>query len=109
MANFSRRGLLQIAGTTLAASSLIGKAVREAKGPGGGGPGGAGNPLETRLTRQYGLRYPFCSAGMAFVGQPDLVAAVSNAGGLGVIGNGPTPPPLTPQLIQSVKKLTNKP
>jgi NAD(P)H-dependent flavin oxidoreductase YrpB (nitropropane dioxygenase family) len=108
MANFSRRGLLQIAGTTLAASSLVGKAVRADQGR-PGGPGGPGKPLETRLTRQYGLRYPFCSAGMAFVGQPDLVAAVSNAGGLGIIGNGPTPPPLTLQLIQSVKKLTKKP
>ena len=34
--------------------------------------------LDTRLVREYGLRYPIVSAGMAFVGLPELVTAVSN-------------------------------
>jgi hypothetical protein len=42
--------------------------------------------LTTRLTREYRLRYPFVSAGMGFIAHPALAAAVSNAGGLGVLG-----------------------
>src|SRR3712207_3922624 len=41
--------------------------------------------LSTRLTQDYGLDFPFVGAGMGFVALPALVAAVSNAGGLGVL------------------------
>jgi NAD(P)H-dependent flavin oxidoreductase YrpB (nitropropane dioxygenase family) len=37
------------------------------------------------FTREYGLELPFISAGMGFVALPELVAAVSNAGGLGCL------------------------
>lgn len=40
----------------------------------------------TRLTREYGLQHPFVGAGMAFIAHEQLAAAVSNAGGLGVLG-----------------------
>lgn len=63
----------------------------------------------TRLTREYGLEYPFVSAGMGFIALPELVAAVSNAGGLGLLGVGPAPPPVMQQMIQQVKKLTGRP
>ena len=46
--------------------------------------------LSTRLTREYGVRYPFVGAGMGFVGMPDLVAAVSNAGESAFSGTPPS-------------------
>ncbi|KAK4243559.1 2-nitropropane dioxygenase [Corynascus novoguineensis] len=42
--------------------------------------------LSTPLTRLLGMKHPIISAGMYIAGGPELVAAVSNAGGLGVIG-----------------------
>ena len=65
--------------------------------------------LDTRLTRSYGVRHPFVGAGMGFVALPSLVAAVSNAGGIGVLGNGIEPPPGTQALIQSIKAVTARP
>jgi NAD(P)H-dependent flavin oxidoreductase YrpB (nitropropane dioxygenase family) len=48
--------------------------------------------LRTRVTREYAIDFPFVSAGMGFVALPELVAAVSSAGGLGLLGVGVTPP-----------------
>ena len=48
--------------------------------------------LETRLTREYAVRYPLVCAGMAFVGTELLAAAVANAGGIGMLGTGPEQP-----------------
>ena len=45
------------------------------------------DPLSTRLTREYGVRYPLVSAGKGFVSYPPLETAVSNAGGSGVLCN----------------------
>jgi enoyl-[acyl-carrier protein] reductase II len=58
--------------------------------------------LSTRLTRDYGVRYPLVSAGMGFVAYPPLVTAVCNAGGIGVLGNAVEPPPSTQMLIQMI-------
>ncbi len=44
--------------------------------------------LKTRLTEKLGLKHPVISAPMAFAGGGKLAAAVSNAGGLGLIGGG---------------------
>ncbi|MGH6629858.1 MAG: nitronate monooxygenase, partial [Burkholderiales bacterium] len=65
--------------------------------------------LRTKLTEQYGLEFPFVSAGMGFIALPELVAAVSNAGGLGLLGVGPAPPPAMRAMIQGVKSLTSRP
>jgi enoyl-[acyl-carrier protein] reductase II len=65
--------------------------------------------FETRLTRSYGVRVPFVGAGMGFVAMPELVAAVSNAGGIGVLGNAIEPPSSTQVLIQQVKMATQRP
>lgn len=46
------------------------------------------NQISTRLTRALGLRHPIVSAPMAFAGGGALAAAVSRAGGLGLIGGG---------------------
>jgi NAD(P)H-dependent flavin oxidoreductase YrpB (nitropropane dioxygenase family) len=65
--------------------------------------------LRTQLTEQYGLEVPFVSAGMGFVAMPELVAAVSNAGGLGLLGVAPAPPPVMQAMIQAIKQLTSRP
>ncbi len=57
----------------------------------------------------YGIETPFVAAGMAFVGMPRLAAAVSNAGGMGVLGASPEPPPRLQQLIRDTRKLTSRP
>jgi enoyl-[acyl-carrier protein] reductase II len=62
--------------------------------------------LSTRLTRDYGVRYPFVSAGMGFVAYPPLVTAVSNAGGIGVLGNAVEPPPSTQLLVRMIAEGT---
>jgi nitronate monooxygenase len=64
--------------------------------------------LRTRLTEQYGLEAPFVSAGMGFVAVPELVAAVSNAGGLGLLGAAPAPPPAMQAMIRATKSLTSR-
>jgi enoyl-[acyl-carrier protein] reductase II len=71
-------------------------------------PGGA-LCVNTRLTREYGVRYPFVSAGMGFVSYPPLVTAVSNAGGIGVLGNAVEPPPSTQALIRMIAEGTTNP
>jgi len=65
--------------------------------------------IRTRLTSQYGLRAPFVSAGMGFLSLPPLAAAVSNAGGLGMLAPGPAPPPVLRQVIRATRQLTAQP
>jgi nitronate monooxygenase len=48
----------------------------------------AGTELPTRLTRALGIAYPIVSAPMAFAGGGALAAAITRAGGLGLIGGG---------------------
>jgi nitronate monooxygenase len=63
----------------------------------------------SRFTQAYGLDVPFVSAGMGFLALPDLVAAVSNAGGLGLLGVAPAPAALMHAMIQQIKSLTSRP
>jgi nitronate monooxygenase len=65
--------------------------------------------LQTALTRQLGIKYPILSAGMGGAAGPELVAAVSNAGGLGVLGASSFAPPQLRQLVARTRKLTDKP
>jgi enoyl-[acyl-carrier protein] reductase II len=65
--------------------------------------------LHTRLTEEYGLEAPFISAGMGFIALPELASAVSNAGGLGLLGVGPSPPPVTQAMIRAIKSQTSRP
>jgi NAD(P)H-dependent flavin oxidoreductase YrpB (nitropropane dioxygenase family) len=99
----TRRRLLQVvgAGGMALAMGVRPPAVRAAGLPGAG--------LRTRLTDTYGLEHPFVSAGMGFVGLPPLVAAVSEAGGLGVLGVAPEPPPVFAERIAQVRALTSRP
>lgn len=65
--------------------------------------------ISTRLTRDYGLRHPFANAGMGFLAHPALAAAVANAGGLGILGASPDPPPSLPVMVTELRALTDRP
>jgi len=41
--------------------------------------------LKTRITEMFAIRYPIVQGGMQWVGRAELAAAVSNAGGLGIL------------------------
>jgi nitronate monooxygenase len=66
--------------------------------------------FETELTRMLKIRYPIFQAPMAGgTTTPDLVAAVSNAGGLGNLGAGYLTPEQLRSTIQKIRELTDKP
>lgn len=59
--------------------------------------------------KELGLKYPIFQGGMAWVADGKLAAAVSNAGGLGIIGSGNAPGNIVADEIESAKSLTKKP
>lgn len=65
--------------------------------------------MQTALTEAFGIRYPILNAGMGRVAMPNMVAAVSNAGGLGVYGAGSNPPEQTRADIRKIRSMTDKP
>lgn len=65
--------------------------------------------MKTRITELLGIEYPIIQGGMAWVAEHRLAAAVSNAGGLGIIGAASAPPEIVRAEIQKCKELTNKP
>ena len=65
--------------------------------------------MQTRLTALLGIEYPIILAGMSWISTPELVAAVSNAGGLGVLALGPLSPQDTREAILKIRTLTDKP
>ena len=66
--------------------------------------------LETELTRILKIRYPIFQAPMAGgPSTPELIAAVSNAGGLGNLGAGYLTPELLRSSIQEIRRLTDQP
>lgn len=65
--------------------------------------------LSTRLTELLGIEYPIIQGGMAWTATAELAAAVSNGGGLGIIGAGHMPTDLLRIQIRSAKELTDRP
>src|SRR3990172_11446980 len=65
--------------------------------------------FKTELTEKLGIEYPIVQAGMGGVAMAELVAAVSNAGGLGVIGAALMTPATLRDEVRKVKGLTDKP
>jgi enoyl-[acyl-carrier protein] reductase II len=57
----------------------------------------------------FGIKHPILNAGMGRTALPNMVAAVCNAGGLGVLGAGSSPPAETRKLIREVRALTDLP
>jgi len=65
--------------------------------------------LTTPITQRLNLTAPIISAGMAFAAHPPLVAAVSNAGGMGTLGAAMLPPEALSAMIQQIRQQTQKP
>lgn len=65
--------------------------------------------MKTRFTECFGIEHPVVLPGMSMVSVPKLVAAVSNAGGLGILATGPLSVEETRQAIGEIRELTDKP
>ena len=65
--------------------------------------------MQTELSRSLGITYPIIQGGMAWVAEHHLAAAVSEAGGLGLIGAANAPAEWVRGQIREAKKLTEKP
>jgi enoyl-[acyl-carrier protein] reductase II len=65
--------------------------------------------MRTRLTELLQIEHPIILPGMSWISTPELVAAVSNAGGLGILALGPLSPEQTRASILRVRELTDKP
>lgn len=65
--------------------------------------------LKTRVTDLLGIRHPIIQGGMAWTATAELASAVSNAGGVGVIGAGHMPTDMLREQIHLAKSLTDKP
>lgn len=63
----------------------------------------------TKLTELLGIKYPIIQGGMAWISESNLVSAVSNAGGAGVIGTGGGDPEWVREEIMKTRKMTDKP
>jgi nitronate monooxygenase len=102
-----RREFLELGATTTAMAALgdIGPADRAENGMGEG----AKPVFRTSLCDLLGIEYPIIQAGMSGVAGPELVAEVSNAGGLGVLTGALTPPAELREKIRRIRKLTERP
>jgi enoyl-[acyl-carrier protein] reductase II len=65
--------------------------------------------MMNRITQLFGIKYPIIQAGMIWCSGWELASAVSNAGGLGLIGSGSMDPDILLAHIQKCKKATDKP
>jgi enoyl-[acyl-carrier protein] reductase II len=65
--------------------------------------------MTNKITELFGIKYPVIQGGMIWVSGYKLASAVSNAGGLGLIGAGSMYPDILREHIQKCKKATDKP
>lgn len=65
--------------------------------------------MNNRITELFGIKYPIIQGGMVWCSGWRLASAVSNAGGLGLIGSGSMHPDILREHIQKTKKATDKP
>ncbi|MCO7186627.1 MULTISPECIES: NAD(P)H-dependent flavin oxidoreductase [Tenacibaculum] len=65
--------------------------------------------MQNRITKLFNIQYPIVQGGMIWVSGWKLASAVSNAGGLGLIGAGSMYPEVLREHIQKCKKATDKP
>ena len=65
--------------------------------------------MKTRITELLGIKHPIIQGGMAWVAEHHLAAAVSEAGGLGLIGGANAPAEVVREEIRKAKALTDKP
>ncbi|MCM1334048.1 MAG: enoyl-[acyl-carrier-protein] reductase FabK [Bacteroides sp.] len=65
--------------------------------------------MKTRITELLGIEYPILQGGMAWIAESTLAAAVSNAGGAGIIAGGSAPASYIEEQIRRAKTLTDRP
>ena len=65
--------------------------------------------MQNRITELFGIKYPIIQAGMVWCSGWKLASAVSNAGGLGLIGSGSMHPEVLQEHIEKCKKATENP
>ena len=65
--------------------------------------------MKTKITELLGIEYPVFQGAMAWIAEANLAAAVSNAGGLGIIAGGAAPVDVVRSEIHRAKELTDKP
>lgn len=64
--------------------------------------------MKTALTELLNIEHPIIQGAMAWVADPDLASAVSNAGGLGVVGTGHDPVDRVRKKVEEMKRKTDK-
>lgn len=65
--------------------------------------------MRTAICDLFGIDYPVIQGGMAWLGTAELASAVSNGGGLGIIGAGNAPPSWIREQIRATREWTSKP
>jgi enoyl-[acyl-carrier protein] reductase II len=65
--------------------------------------------IRTALCDLLGIEHPILQGGMAWAANAELAAAVSNAGGLGIVGAGDQPPEVVRQALRRAQELTDRP
>jgi len=65
--------------------------------------------VKTKITELFGIQYPILLSGMSWISVPTMVAAVSNAGGLGILATGALNAEETRKSIREIRTLTDKP
>src|SRR5687767_13084592 len=65
--------------------------------------------MQNRICKLFKIEYPIIQAGMVWCSGWELASAVSNAGGLGIIGSGSMYPEILREHIRKCKAATNKP
>ena len=62
--------------------------------------------MKTRITELFGIQYTILLSGMSWISVPEIVAAVADAGGLGILATGILNPEETVDYIARTRKLT---
>jgi NAD(P)H-dependent flavin oxidoreductase YrpB (nitropropane dioxygenase family) len=65
--------------------------------------------MKTRVTELFGIEHPIILSGMSWISTPEMVAAVSNAGGLGMLATGVLDAEETRNAVKKIRSLTDKP
>jgi enoyl-[acyl-carrier protein] reductase II len=65
--------------------------------------------MKTRITELFGIEHPILLSGMSWISTPEMVAAVSNAGGLGILATGTLNAEQTRAAVRRVRELTDRP
>lgn len=65
--------------------------------------------MKSNICKLLNIQYPIIQGGMAWVANPQLASAVSNAGGLGILACGHAPGHVVKEMIEETQRLTDKP